>query len=91
MLADYLKLLISIFSFCCVFFSSFYIILAGKVSIFIINKDKDGAGGDEMAAYAEIGAKDKDGKLDRAKLGNFATSLGKSRFSFCKCSDFEYL
>ena len=60
---------------------SFYIILAGKVSIFIISKDKDVVGADELAAYAQIGAKDKDGKLDRSKLGNFATSLGKMAFS----------
>ena len=59
---------------------SFYIILAGSVSIFIINKDKDGSGGDERAAFAEIGAMDKDGNLDRSRLGNFATTLGKRMF-----------
>ncbi|KAK3590509.1 hypothetical protein CHS0354_037556 [Potamilus streckersoni] len=53
---------------------SFYIILGGKISIFIINKDKEEEG-DETKALAQIGALTKDGELDRSKLGNFVCSL----------------
>ncbi|XP_053381442.1 uncharacterized protein LOC123556827 isoform X2 [Mercenaria mercenaria] len=61
----------------------FYIILAGKISIYILNKDKDGGSGgsDEKSAISSIGTLNKDGELDRSKLGNFVTSLG-SGFPF---------
>ncbi|XP_052224591.1 uncharacterized protein LOC127840150 [Dreissena polymorpha] len=60
----------------------FYIILAGKISIFIINKDREGTGSsDEQSAYDVIGSLDSEGNLDRSKLGNFVTSLG-SGFPF---------
>lgn len=60
---------------------SFYIILSGKISIYILNKDRDGGSGEgeEKDAFAAIGALTKDGDLDRSKLGNFVTSLGKLR------------
>ncbi|XP_052806852.1 uncharacterized protein LOC128236072 [Mya arenaria] len=55
----------------------FYIILAGKISIFILNKDRDGGNdGEEKDAFGAIGTLNKDGVLDRSKLGNFVTSLG---------------
>ncbi|XP_060068117.1 uncharacterized protein LOC132548282 [Ylistrum balloti] len=52
----------------------FYIILDGKISIFILNKDKDAD--DDDKAMEEIGKRTPEGKLDRSKLGNFVTHLG---------------
>ncbi|XP_071096845.1 uncharacterized protein [Haliotis cracherodii] len=51
----------------------FYIILGGQISIYILNKDKDGEDESELDI---IYRKGKDGKLDRSKLGYFVTHLG---------------
>lgn len=53
----------------------FYIILEGRIGIYILNKDKD-EDGDEQKALSEIGAKTPEGKLDKSKLGNYVCPLG---------------
>ncbi|KAK3087967.1 hypothetical protein FSP39_012913 [Pinctada imbricata] len=53
----------------------FYIILNGKISIYILNKERD-EDGEETIPLEQIGTRDSHGKLDRAKLGNFVTHLG---------------
>ena len=55
---------------------SFYIILGGKISIFIINKDNAQDKSEESDAFAAIGTRTPNGTLDRSKLGNFVTHLG---------------
>ncbi|XP_025113407.1 uncharacterized protein LOC112575645 isoform X2 [Pomacea canaliculata] len=56
----------------------FYVVLSGKVSIYILNQDHDDE--EERAELASI-VQYKDGRLDREKLGNYVTTLGVG-FSF---------
>lgn len=51
----------------------FYVVLSGAVSIYIHNQDK---GDEEEKQELESIVQYKDGKLDRAKLGNYVTLLG---------------
>lgn len=54
----------------------FYIILCGKIGIYIINKDKTDDDGDEQNALELIGSRTPEGALDRTKLGNYVCPLG---------------
>ncbi|XP_012946512.1 cAMP-dependent protein kinase regulatory subunit, partial [Aplysia californica] len=53
----------------------FYITLNGKVTIYILNKDQL-EGEEDDGDFSHVIQYTKDGDLDRAKLGNFVTSLG---------------
>lgn len=51
-------------------------ILGGKISIYILNKEKNEEG-DETVPLDQIGTRNEKGQLDRSKLGTFVTYLGK--------------
>ena len=53
---------------------SFYVLLSGKISIYIHNQDQ---GEDEELVELEDVVQHEDGKLDRSQMGNFVTSLSK--------------
>ncbi|XP_061184603.1 uncharacterized protein LOC133192625 [Saccostrea echinata] len=53
----------------------FYMILGGKISIYILNKEKNEEG-DETVPLDQIGTRNAKGQLDRSKLGIFVTHLG---------------
>lgn len=57
-------------------FCSFYIVLNGKVTIYILNKDQV-EGEEDDGNFDNIIEYTKDGCLDRSKLGYCVTSLGK--------------
>lgn len=73
-----------IYKSCCVTFYvinfSFYMILGGKISIYILNKEKNEEG-DETVPLDQIGTRNEKGQLDRSKLGTFVTYLGKEHFT----------
>ncbi|VDI54003.1 Hypothetical predicted protein [Mytilus galloprovincialis] len=54
----------------------FYIILCGKIGIYIINKDKIDDDSDDTNALVLVGSRTADGALDRSKLGNYVCPLG---------------
>lgn len=58
---------------------SFYMILGGKISIYVLNKKSEE--GDETVPLDQIGTLNEKGQLDRSKLGIFVTHLGKDRKS----------
>ena len=60
-----------------IYFFSFYIILCGKIGIYIINKDKIDDNDEDQNALALIGSRTPDGALDRSKLGNYVCPLGE--------------